>query len=143
MHIVRFQDGKYGIRSLWFNGWQYLDLENYRNWYSFRNKRSVNDYCRTHDYNKVWNVTSKILDYGSLKQKRLLKQTTGLTRMISSYSVGWFLVFTSLAILKPGYHQSTVESVLYVCSLPSVIYLICRGMLIEPKLINLDSGWDK
>lgn len=79
MKIVKFKDGKYGIRKFRFSelGWVYKDLglvnsEN-NHWWSKNGNHFLTE-CRG-DFEKVWSIWNEVSDSGTaLNEKSLQKE---------------------------------------------------------------------
>jgi hypothetical protein len=62
MHICKFKDGKYAIRRLTINGWEYLDLK--AGYWWRRKSRWFVTFCKTNDLQKVKVLMMELTDAG-------------------------------------------------------------------------------
>lgn len=49
MKIVKFNNGKYGVRTYWFFGWSFIGIDGD---YTWRSKEDIIKYCMTNDLEK-------------------------------------------------------------------------------------------
>lgn len=137
-HVVKFKDGKYGLRRLNIWGWEFLCLQDYSTWYHKPHK--VLTYCHG-NYSNVVNINNKIRDFGSYSQRKCLQTKTVWYRLLG-YGMACVLIGISsqaMTVLGTPLWERLIYSIL---SIP-VYLLVWRGTTVEEKVIFIESGWDK
>jgi len=137
MHIVQFKDKKYAVRKLTIKGWVYLDLDDYRTWR--HSNQAVQGYCRG-SYDKVANATQKVIDRGNPYTRDHLRVSLMAHRIFALLSAVGFIEIAFYSIFTNGHIHAIYASLIFI--VPTV-YLLYRGLMVQEKVLFMESGWDK